>query len=234
MNNGETTGVIVGYVVIWILALGLHIFLSHVIGKAAERRGRNYWAFFWLSFLVSWVIMGIIVAVLPYDHEHSTSKNRSNPTAPASDKTACPFCAEDVKVQALVCKHCGRDIGDALKDQRDAFITEQEHAARDQPNFEGPAFECRECGVFSPMTSEDAELPDNCPSCGTGAAFLHKYVPEDAEPNEELAIPDAKIDGTHLHCRSCGKDSEFPGGSHTIPEGCPKCGSGEAFLEIVK
>jgi hypothetical protein len=27
-----------------------------------------------------------------------------------SDTRKCPFCAEDVKVEAIACKHCGRDI----------------------------------------------------------------------------------------------------------------------------
>jgi len=27
-----------------------------------------------------------------------------------SKKTTCPFCAEDIKPEACICKHCGRDL----------------------------------------------------------------------------------------------------------------------------
>jgi len=27
-----------------------------------------------------------------------------------ADTVACPFCAEDIKAAAIVCKHCGRDL----------------------------------------------------------------------------------------------------------------------------
>lgn len=29
---------------------------------------------------------------------------------PAADERTCPFCAEQIKRAALVCKHCGRDV----------------------------------------------------------------------------------------------------------------------------
>jgi len=47
-----------------ILLLGLSFSLAHLIAKTARQKGRSYAAFFWLSILVSPVIMGIIVATM--------------------------------------------------------------------------------------------------------------------------------------------------------------------------
>ena len=32
----------------------------------------------------------------------------------SSDIKQCPFCAEDIKKAAIVCKHCGRDLPTAI------------------------------------------------------------------------------------------------------------------------
>lgn len=51
---------------IWIIPLGLvfDFFMARYIGKVAQRKGKSYWIFFWLTF-VSWLVMLIIVLVLP-------------------------------------------------------------------------------------------------------------------------------------------------------------------------
>ena len=51
--------------IILLLLLSIWIFASHKIAKSAARKGRNYKSFFWLSLLVSPILMGIIVAVIP-------------------------------------------------------------------------------------------------------------------------------------------------------------------------
>jgi len=231
MSDGNAAGVVFAYVVIWVLAIAIHVWLSHLIGKAAERRGRNYWAFFWLSLLVSWVIMGIIVATLPYDEGSSTARSvKSGSRLP--DTVECPFCAEDIKVKALVCKHCGRDVADQLANQREAFV-ESSTTPAEAPSFDGPAIFCRQCQSYSSL-EEDAPMPNNCPNCGTGSAFMERRieveeVAEEAEPSAD----EVPVTGAHITCRSCRKDSAFAEGSRVLPSNCPKCGSGAAFLEVI-
>ena len=40
---------------------------------------------------------------------------------------ACPFCAEMVRPQAIVCQHCGRDLAEA--DPRDDWSPDTDEAA---------------------------------------------------------------------------------------------------------
>jgi hypothetical protein len=77
---------------------GLFAAIAWAIATIAERKGRSWPTFFVLS-LVLPVISWIIVAVISTD----TSTLRSG-------TKKCPKCAEVVKEEAVLCKHCGSDL----------------------------------------------------------------------------------------------------------------------------
>lgn len=87
------------YIAAWAVAFFINLIISFFVANAAARKGKSWAAFFWLSFLFSWIVMAIIVAVL-------------SPTAPATvgATRACPKCAEPVSVNAQLCKHCKSEI----------------------------------------------------------------------------------------------------------------------------
>jgi hypothetical protein len=220
MTQGETAGLVVG----WLIVIAICVLLSHVIAKAAERRGRSYWAFFWLSLLVSWVIMGIIVATLPNESESDDDFEESD-----LELVECPFCAETIKVKAKICKHCGLEVGEHLKEQREKYL-EQKASEETEPKFDGPAAYCRNCGTYTLLADGSAELPSNCPECGMGEAFLELHlseVPPKVEPK-----PGVRLKGRRIHCRSCGDDSPVAPNVTEMPDSCPLCGAGAAFVEV--
>ncbi len=75
----------------------------------ASKKGRSF---------VGWWIFGacLLIVALP-----AALLIKNDPAALEREKLKdgnkkCPFCAEFIKAQATVCKHCGRDLPDA-KDQ---------------------------------------------------------------------------------------------------------------------
>jgi len=49
----------------------------------------------------------LIVALLP---RKAVAAKATPPPEPGSDERRCPHCAEIIRVEAKVCKHCGRDV----------------------------------------------------------------------------------------------------------------------------
>jgi len=58
-----------------LIVLVIWFWVSHVIAKAAARRGRSYWAFWWLSVLISPIITGIIVATIGPVHQTTPTES---------------------------------------------------------------------------------------------------------------------------------------------------------------
>lgn len=70
--------------------------LSIIAGVIASKKGRSGFGFFLLSLLLT-PLVGILASLV------------ASPKMAIAGKK-CPFCAEIVKSEAKVCKHCGRDL----------------------------------------------------------------------------------------------------------------------------
>ena len=77
------------------------LIFSFVVMAIAEARGRSVWSFFWLSLLASPLIALIVLVVTP-----PTREQAERLAMRGGDSKRCPHCAELVKREALVCKHC--------------------------------------------------------------------------------------------------------------------------------
>lgn len=92
---------------------------------AASRNHRNVTSIALLNLLLGWTVLGWVGALI----WACSTEAESRPTQPtvsqnvagrkvepswsagaAADVKQCPFCAEDVKVAAVKCKHCGSDL----------------------------------------------------------------------------------------------------------------------------
>jgi len=89
-------GVIVG--ILWFI-------LVFVVASAAKKKGRSYGNFWILSFLLS-PLVGLIVLGVMGDNKETLQKQ----SIELGIMKKCPFCANDVKKEAIVCQYCGKDL----------------------------------------------------------------------------------------------------------------------------
>lgn len=115
-----------GIVIAWIV-------FAVVAGIAAAARNRSGFGWFLVALLFSPLIALILLAFLPAVANnapapgHFTSCPECGALGPAKalkcgkcgadftaapppDTRACPYCAEEIKIAAVVCKHCGREV----------------------------------------------------------------------------------------------------------------------------
>jgi hypothetical protein len=77
--------------------------LAIVVGVIAGSRGRNGFGWFLLAVVISPLLAGILAIALPSPQTQREQLHKWN-------SRKCPFCAELVRNEAIVCKHCGRDL----------------------------------------------------------------------------------------------------------------------------
>lgn len=79
--------------------------LSCLVANLAFQRGRNAAGFFVLSLLLS-PLVGFLVVLAIGPNPAVLEERRLRD----GEMRRCPFCAELVREQAAVCRHCGRDL----------------------------------------------------------------------------------------------------------------------------
>ena len=120
--------------------LAIWIFLCFVVAFGAENRGRSFAKYLVLSIFLSPLIGGMVLLVLGDDKE-TIEKN----SIEEGISKKCPFCAEIIKKDAIICRFCGRDL---------ANIDDVSYSDSDDKWY------CEECGTENPTTSKE------CIKCG--------------------------------------------------------------------
>ena len=97
-------------------------FLSIIAGVIAINKGRSGIGFFLLSIILS-PLIGIIAALVAGEDRAKVEENK---IATGQDKK-CPYCAEIIKAEAVVCRYCGRE----LSNKEDREISNKENKDND-------------------------------------------------------------------------------------------------------
>ena len=98
---------------VWLLSfLLVNSIFSIPVAYVATQKGRSGAGFFFLSFFLSFLVGILVVLALPKKELTPIISSGTGQFARSGNEqlVKCPFCAEWVKTEAKVCKHCGRDI----------------------------------------------------------------------------------------------------------------------------
>ena len=98
----------------------VNLFLSFIAGWIAKSKGRSAVGFFFFSFFLSFLLAVLVLIAVPQLKPVQTDRTRE-----------CPFCKESILNNALVCKHCGRDVEPIASAP---FVSEREMAERYKSN----------------------------------------------------------------------------------------------------
>ena len=113
--------------------------LSFAVAYGAKNRGRSFGTYLLLSLLLSPLIGGIVLLLLGDNKEGIESNSISE-----GDSKKCPFCAEIIKKEAIVCRFCGRELPKIDDSQEEyTLITENDKKS----GF----YTCIKCGRKNPI-----------------------------------------------------------------------------------
>jgi ribosomal protein L37AE/L43A len=88
-----------------IFLVGLWAALALIPAYVARSKGRSFGGF-WLYGFILWPVAIIHAVIMKAERGSEHAEQWQNVNA----YRQCPFCAETIRREAIVCKHCGRDI----------------------------------------------------------------------------------------------------------------------------
>ncbi|MCE3262651.1 MAG: immunity holin family protein [Pseudoduganella sp.] len=83
--------------------------------EAWKKNHTNLAAIALVNVLLGWSLIGWVVAIVwafkrPEPAESSVEAPHAPSVTPSHEKKSCPFCAEEVLIAAIKCKHCGSEL----------------------------------------------------------------------------------------------------------------------------
>ena len=79
--------------------------LALAVAYGAKNKGRSFGTYLALAIFLSPLISGIILLVMGEDKEGVENNSISE-----GNSRKCPYCAEIIKKEAIVCRYCGKEL----------------------------------------------------------------------------------------------------------------------------
>lgn len=137
-----------------------------------------------------------------------------------NDRRQCPWCAENIRNAAIVCRFCGREVKPVTHPpplQQPPVETPREPkppAPKRHSRVKRNAT-CRQCGERNVISIDDAGFI--CSNCGEG-----QYI---SDGRCDVIQEPVKGGATVVNCRLCGEEQEIAAGAAGFM--CSNCGEGQ-------
>lgn len=95
---------------VWLI---VGLILAYCARNMAIKKGRSYVGWFWATFFIPPAILLLMTLDDSKEKiEYEQARKQKQKEQEQNLQRKCPYCAEYIKKEAKVCKHCGRDIAE--------------------------------------------------------------------------------------------------------------------------